>query len=513
MNKKILSAAIIGSMFEWYDFYIFATLLMFVSKVVLPAGNDTVAFLLGLIFFAVGVMIRPLGALLLGRLGDLVGRKKIFLTTIIVMGVSTTLIGFIPGFALVGWFSPIALVLCRLGQGIALGGEYGNAVAYIYEHVKKESRGYYTGLLQTSVHLGLLLSFVLVLTTQWTMSGAEFIAWGWRIPFIFSAVLFGLSIWLRRTMDESPEFLTLKDKNQLSANPAAESFTNVNNLKHALLVTAGVTAGMSVVIYATVAYMIFYLLKVVKIDTTVVYIMLTCAQVFAIALTIYIGKLCDKISKLKILLVGLVLSAVTIVPLFASIYNVAHPEYSTIVTSYPVTLAGPENCSLNLFSAQDTSCSKVKDLLIKNNIPFASNIHSEYSLSVNTKVFKLEELPLIVAELKAVGYIATSKPLPTIAVLQIFLLICFAMVLHALTFAPSAALLGDLFPTKIRGTSISTVFHFSIGWFGGLLPFVVTMIIVITGNPMLGLYYPSAVAAMSAIVIAFQFKRLSEVRS
>lgn len=515
MNKKILAAATIGSIFEWYDFYLFATLLMYMTKVILPAGNDTLTFLFGLIMFGVGVVVRPFGALFFGRLSDLIGRKKVFLTTVILMGVFTTAIGLLPGFAMIGWAAPVLLIACRIGQGLALGGEYGNAIAYIYEHVKKESRGLYTGLVQTSVHFGLLLTFAIVLLCQWSMSAVDFAAWGWRIPFVFSFALIILSVWLRRSMDESPEFLAIAKAKQLSESPIGESFTTASNLKHAIIVTLGITAGMSVVVYTTVAYMIVYLLKVMKLDPTFAMLVLGGSQIFAIFLTAWLGQLSDKVDRLKMLLFGLMLSALTIVPLFGILANVIHPEREAVVASYPISIVGPDNCSLNLFSSQETDCAKVKDLLSKHNIPFHNVVKIEstqYSVVLNDKIIEANKLPDITAELKAVGYITAPTALTLDSKLLVFALVCFAMVLHALTFAPVAALLGDLFPTKIRSTSISTVFHFSIGWFGGFLPFIVTILNAITGSVLIGLYYPSIVAIISATVITAFYDRLSTER-
>jgi MFS family permease len=515
MNKKILLAAIVGSVFEWYDFYLFATLLMFMSKVILPVGNDTLTFLFGLIMFGVGVIVRPFGALFFGRLSDLAGRKKVFLTTVIMMGIFTTAMGLLPGFAMIGWVAPILLIVCRIGQGLALGGEYGNAIAYIYEHVKKESRGVYTGLVQTSVHFGLLLTFTIVLLCQWSMTAAEFADWGWRIPFVFSLILIILSVWLRRSMDESPEYLAIANNNQLSKSPIIESFTNRHNLKHAIIVTLGVTAGMSVVVYTTVAYMIMYLLKVMKLDPTLTMLILGGSQIFAILLTAWLGKLSDKVSKLKMLVFGLLLSGVTIVPLFGLLDDVIHPDRNAVISQYPIRINGPDNCSLNLFSAQTTDCAKVKDLFIKNNIPFSNNITQsidgvQYEITLNNKSFNASNLSAITTELKNVGYINVPTIMTLESKLLIFALVCFAMILHSLTFAPVAALLGDLFPTKIRSTSISTVFHFSIGWFGGFLPFIVTILNAMTGSVLFGLYYPSIVALISAGIIFIFNDRLSK---
>lgn len=516
MNKKLLLAATAGSIFEWYDFFLLGTLLVFLTKTLFPPGNESMVFLLGLAMFATGPIIRPLGALTFGYLADRIGRKRVFVTTVVLMGVFTTGIGLLPGFAVIGWLAPIMLIVLRIGQGFALGGEYGNAITYVYEHSKKEERGFYTSIVQTSVHFGLLLAFSLILLTQANLTKEEFVAWGWRIPFLIASLFLIASIWLRRTMSESPEFLTLVENNKISANPISESFCTFKNLKHTLIVVLGISAGMSAVVNMAGIYCIVFLLKTLRLDSTFVFLALAGAQILAIGLTIWIGALIDKIDKLKIVLVGLALSFFTLPLVFFGFEHYANPVRESVIAQYPIAIIGPTNCSVNLFLPQDNDCAKVKDLLNKNNIPYSNLVSTSatsYVVTVAGAKFETNDLSKLTTSLKEIKYIQPPGPLTVESKWAIFALICALYVLHSIVHAPVAIIYGDMFPVQIRSTSVSAVYHIANGWFGGLLPLIIVILNSTTGNPWFGLAYPLTLITISFIVILANYQRFATPRN
>ena len=455
---QVISASAVGTMIEWYDFYIFGSLALTISPLFYPEGNDTLALIAYLSTFAVGFVVRPFGALFFGRIGDLVGRKYAFLVTLLIMGGATALIGFLPTYATIGIAAPITLLVIRILQGLALGGEYGGAAVYVAEHVPDNKRGFYTSFIQITATLGLLLSLFVSILVQNSMSTEAFRSWGWRLPFILSIFLVAVSLYIRLRMRESPIFSQLKSAGMTSSRPLVEAFTKWENLKRVLISLFGATAGQGVVWYTGQFYALFYLSTVLKINTRSAEYIVAIALVLAMPLFVVMGALSDRIGRKWLMMGGCLLAAISYLPIYYAMQQVAG---SNVVTAenrpHPVTKAIRLNPMTEVNGA----------------------------LVPATEVLPYVDLPTLL-----------SSPVALKLVLLVFIQVFFV----TMVYGPIAAYLVEAFPAKIRYTSLSLPYHIGNGVFGGLLPLIGLSAVVRTGNIYAGLYYPIIVASVTFIV-------------
>ena len=517
-HKKVVIASSLGTVFEWYDFYLYGSLAAVIAKQFFTALNPTSAFLFALLAFAAGFAVRPFGALVFGRLGDLIGRKYTFLVTIVIMGVSTFLVGVLPTYATIGIAAPIILIALRLLQGLALGGEYGGAATYVAEHAPQGKRGLYTSFIQTTATLGLFLSLLVILGCRVSLGSEAFEAWGWRIPFLVSFVLLGISVWIRLQLNESPLFLQMKAEGKRSKAPITESFFTSNG-KTALLALLGATAGQAVVWYCGQFYALFFLTQTLKIDATTANLLIAGGLAIGTPFFILFGWLSDKVGRKPIVMAGCLIAALTYFPIFKGLTHYGNPALEEASASSPVIVtADPAVCNFQfnpVGTAKFTSsCDIAKSALARAGIPY-SNIEAPTgtvaSIRVGeTVVAAYEGADASTAEtarfnsglksaLTAAGYPEQADPArinkPMLLVLLTLLVIYVTMV-----YGPIAAWLVELFPTRIRYTSMSLPYHIGNGWFGGFLPTTAFALVAMTGNIYQGLWYPIVVAVMTLII-------------
>jgi len=466
---QIITASAVGTMIEWYDFYIFGSLATVISPLFYPQGNNTLALIAYLSTFAVGFVVRPFGALFFGRIGDLVGRKYAFLVTLLIMGGATALIGFLPTYATIGLAAPIILLLIRILQGLALGGEYGGAAVYVAEHVPDERRGFYTSFIQITATLGLFLSLAVILIVQNRMSKETFSAWGWRIPFIISIALVAVSLYIRLRMKESPIFQHIKSAGMTSAQPLKEAFTRWINLKRVLISLFGATAGQGVVWYTGQFYALFYLQAILKVNTTSASYIVAIALVMGMPFFVFFGALSDRIGRKKIMMLGCVLAALSYLPIYKMMTAAAGSNVVTAISQRnPITGA----ISLTPQAIVGGALQPAKESLTY--VGFASLI---------------------------------SNPVSWKLILLVFIQVIFV----TMVYGPIAAYLVEAFPAKIRYTSLSLPYHIGNGVFGGMLPLIGLSVIAQTGNIYAGLYYPIAVAGITFIVGSLLLKETRHV--
>jgi MFS family permease len=522
-KRLVIFASSLGTVFEWYDFYIYGTLAAILAKQFFSGVPATAAFIFTLLAFAAGFAVRPFGALVFGRLGDVVGRKYTFLITMTLMGVGTFVIGLLPSYASWGIAAPIALIGLRLLQGLALGGEYGGAATYVAEHAPHGKRGFYTSWIQTTATLGLFMAIIIILSIR-TIQGEEvFAAWGWRIPFLLSAVLLAVSIWIRLKLAESPMFQAMKDEGLHSKAPLSEAFGQWKNAKVAILALLGATAGEAVVWYGGQFYALFFLTQTLKVPAVNANIMIAIALLLGTPCFILFGWLSDKIGRKPIMLAGFALAALTYFSIFQGITHFVNPALERALASAPVTVvADPAECSLQLKLTNTetftTSCDIAKSALVAKSVNY-DNETAPAGTPAQIKVgdvtiaafegtgLPADELKAKTAEfdktvadaIVAAGYPSAANTdeinYPMAVILLTVLVIYVTMV-----YGPIAAWLVELFPTRIRYTGMSLPYHIGNGWFGGFLPAIVFAIVAATGNIYAGLWYPIIVAAMSFVV-------------
>jgi MFS family permease len=465
---QVIAASSVGTMIEWYDFYIFGSLATTISPLFYPQGNDTLAYFAYLSTFAVGFVVRPFGALFFGRIGDLVGRKYAFLITLLIMGGATAVIGVLPTYASIGMAAPIALLLIRVLQGLALGGEYGGAAVYVAEHVPDEKRGFYTSFIQITATLGLFVSLAVILIVQNSMPKEAFSEWGWRVPFLISILLVGISLYIRIRMKESPIFQHIKSTGMTSAQPLKEAFTNWDNLKRVLISLLGATAGQGVVWYTGQFYALFYLQTVLKVNGTTANYIVATALLLGIPFFVLFGALSDRIGRKKIMMAGCLLAAISYIPIYRAMQEAAGSNVVTVAS-----LRNPVTGALSLTALTDTAGTPAQEVL---------------------------------------PYTGFSDFLSNPAARTLSMLVFIQVLFVTMVYGPIAAYLVEAFPAKIRYTALSLPYHIGNGVFGGLLPLIGLSLVARTGNIYAGLYYPIAVAAITFVVGSLLLKETHHVR-
>ena len=525
--RRVIFASSLGTVFEWYDFYLYGSLAAIISKQFFAGvSNPNTAFIFALLAFAAGFAVRPFGAIFFGRIGDLVGRKVTFLLTIVIMGVSTSVVGLLPGYARIGVAAPVLLIAMRLLQGLALGGEYGGAATYVAEHAPHGKRGAYTSWIQTTATLGLFLSLLVILGCRTALGTEQFEAWGWRIPFLVSLILLGISVWIRLKLNESPLFQQMKDEGKTSKAPLTESFARWGNLKIVLLALFGLTAGQAVVWYTGQFYTLFFLTQTLKVDAQTANLLIAGSLLMGTPFFLVFGSLSDRIGRKPIIMAGLALAALTYFPIFHAITHFANPALESAQNVAPVAvMADPAECSVQfdpIGKQKFTSpCDVAKAALVKRGIPYVNEVAPASagtqvrvgsttlrSYDATSPVAKEQGVAfdkVLTGALDAAGYpVKADKARMNIGMLLVLLTILVIYV--TMVYAPIAAMLVEMFPTRIRYTSMSLPYHIGNGWFGGFLPTTAFAIVASTGNIYSGLWYPVSIAVIT-LVIGMAFVR------
>jgi MFS family permease len=526
-ERKVIFASSLGTVFEWYDFYLYGSLAAIIGKQFFK-GDPTTSFIFALLTFAAGFIVRPFGALVFGRLGDMIGRKYTFLITILIMGASTFIVGLLPGYDSIGIAAPIILVSLRVLQGLALGGEYGGAATYVAEHAPEGKRGAFTSWIQTTATAGLFLSLLVILFTRQAMGEDAFAAWGWRVPFLVSVLLLGVSVWIRLSMNESPAFAKMKAEGKTSKAPLTESFLHGRNAKIVLLALIGLTMGQAVVWYTGQFYALFFLTQTLKVDGATANILIAIALALATPFFIFFGSLSDKIGRKWIILGGCLIAALTYFPIFKAVTHYANPALETALQNSPVTvIADPATCNFQ-FNPTGTkkfpsSCDIATGVLTGASVAYTRQdapAGTVASVKVGDKVIpsfnatmdaaglnfdaasKKSEAALktdIGAAVKAAGYPAKADPAQInkpMTVLFLFILVLYV----TMVYGPIAAMLVEMFPTRIRYTSMSLPYHIGNGWFGGLLPTISFAMVAFKGDIYYGLWYPIVIALITVVI-------------
>jgi MFS family permease len=508
-QRMVIFASSLGTVFEWYDFYIYGTLGVFLAKYFFSNVPANVGFIFALLAFAAGFAVRPFGALIFGRIGDMIGRKYTFLVTMSLMGIGTFFIGVLPGYASWGIAAPIVLIGLRLVQGLALGGEYGGAAIYVAEHAPKNKRGFYTSWIQTTATLGLFMALLLILGIRTAMGEAAFSDWGWRIPFLLSAILLAVSIWIRLKLNESPLFQQMVKEGTVSKRPLTEAFGQWSNAKIAILALFGATAGEAVVWYGGQFYALFFLTQTIKVPATDAQIMIAISLLIGTPCFILFGWLSDKIGRKPIMMAGFALAAITYFWIFPGLTHFANPKLEAALAASPVVVtADPAECSFQ-FKATGTEtfttgCDKIKAALVGLSVNY-DNVAAPKGTAASVKIGNdvlsgAAATPAAIATaVKAHGYPASADPKDINYVMTVVLL-TLLVVYVTMVYGPIAAWLVELFPTRIRYTGLSLPYHIGNGWFGGFLPATAFAIVAATGNIYSGLWYPIIVATMSFVV-------------
>jgi MFS family permease len=503
-ERRVIVASSVGTVFEWYDFYLYATLAPFFAGLFFPKGNDTAALLSAFATYAAGFLVRPFGALFFGRIGDIVGRKYTFLVTITVMGLATVLVGFLPSYETIGLVAPSLLLLLRLAQGLALGGEYGGAATYVAEHAPDNRRGYATSWIQTTATLGFFMALVIIGICRSVLDAKVFADWGWRIPFMVSIPLLIISIYIRLKLSESPIFQRMKSQGKGSKQPLIDSFFKYPNNKYVALALLGATAGQGVVWYTGQFYALFFLQITLKVDYTTAYWLIALSLVIGTPFFLVFGALSDRIGRKKIIMAGCLLAAVTYFPLFKGLTHYVNPALEAYQQQTSISVAASD-CNFHIFIgpwSRFTDCDKAKDFLTKAGLTFTS-LPAVPGATVVTKIGDRELHGFDEAKykdaLKQTGYPPAADP-GRIDYGMTLLLLVIMVIYVTMVYGPIAAYLVEMFPTRIRYTSMSLPYHIGNGWFGGMLPLLATAIVAASGNIYYGLWYPVVVAVMSLVI-------------
>ncbi|MDB5920251.1 MAG: transporter [Massilia sp.] len=526
-ERKVIFASSLGTVFEWYDFYLYGSLATIIGTQFF-IGDATTKFIFALMAFAAGFIVRPFGALVFGRLGDMIGRKYTFLITILIMGASTFIVGLLPSYASIGIAAPIILVSLRILQGLALGGEYGGAATYVAEHAPEGKRGAFTAWIQTTATMGLFLSLMVILGTRTALGEEQFLAWGWRIPFLVSVLLLGVSVWIRLSMNESPAFAKMKAEGKTSKAPLTEAFLKPKNAKIVLLALIGLTMGQAVVWYTGQFYALFFLEKTLKVDGALANILIAVALFLATPFFIFFGVLSDKIGRKWIILGGCLIAALTYFPIFGALTHYANPALEAALKNAPVVVVAdpatchfqfnptgqkkfPSSCDIatGMLTAASVSYTKVdaapgsvalvkvgdKEYTSFNAVMEGDNLNFDAASKAREAAMKKE----VGGAIKAAGYPPKAdseqinKPM---VVLLLFVLVLYV----TMVYGPIAAMLVEMFPTRIRYTSMSLPYHIGNGWFGGLLPTTAFALVAYKGDIYYGLWYPIIIALITVVI-------------
>ena len=528
-GRKVIFASSLGTMFEWYDFYLYGSMAAILAQHFFSAVNPTAGFIFALLAFAAGFAVRPFGALLFGRIGDRVGRKYTFLVTILLMGLSTFLVGVLPNYEAIGIAAPIMLIVLRLLQGLALGGEYGGAATYVAEHAPQHRRGFYTSWIQTTASVGLLLSLVVIMSIRSALGEDAFVAWGWRIPFLISVVLLGISVWIRMNLEESPAFQHIKEQGELSNAPITESFARWKNLRIVLLALFGLAAGQGVVWYTGQFYALFFITQTLGVEANHAQIMMAVALLLATPLFVFFGWLSDHIGRKRIILTGCLLAALTYYPVFKGLAHYANPALVQAQRDAPVTvLADPATCSFQ-FNPVGThsftsSCDIVKSFMASHAVSYSNQaglpgqvaqvqigrqtIDAFEGAGLTRAEFARQSQELKMQLTQAIrqhGYPERADP-EHINTPMLIVLLTYLVGLVTAVYGPIAAMLVEMFPIRIRYTSMSLPYHIGNGWFGGFLPPLSFAMIAASGNIYDGLWYPIVICLIT-VAIGLPFVR------
>jgi len=514
--RSVIFASSLGTVFEWYDFYLYATLAPFFAGLFFPKTNATAALLGSFVSYAAGFLVRPFGALVFGRIGDLVGRKYTFLITILVMGLSTAAVGILPTYEKVGFLSPILLMALRLAQGLALGGEYGGAATYVAEHAPDSKRGLHTSWIQTTATIGFFLSLVVIGACRANMDEKAFSSWGWRIPFLVSLALLAISVYIRLKLNESPIFLRMKSEGKGSKQPIRDSFANWPNAKIVLLALFGAAAGQGVVWYTGQFYALFFLTTTLKVDWKTAYLIVAIALALGTGLFVFFGWLSDKIGRKKIMMAGCLLGALTYRPIYQAMTHAANPSLEAFAARTTITVTASD-CRVHLFPLPTTvytPCDKARDLLQKRSLSF-DRIEGAAGAAPITKINEVEivgvDEPKLAATLNGMGY--PAKPNPADVNMPLLILLVLVQVIFVtMVYGPIAAFLVELFPARIRYTSMSLPYHIGNGWFGGMLPLTATALVAARGHIYAGLWYPIIVSAVTFVIGAIFIRETRDHR-
>ncbi|HJV82715.1 MFS transporter [Noviherbaspirillum sp.] len=522
-ERKVIFASSLGTVFEWYDFYLYGSLAAIIAKQFFAGTDPNTAFIFALLAFAAGFIVRPFGALVFGRLGDMIGRKYTFLVTILIMGTSTFIVGLLPNYASIGIAAPVILISLRILQGLALGGEYGGAATYVAEHAPQDKRGAFTAWIQTTATLGLFLSLMVILGTRTAIGEAAFADWGWRIPFLVSVFLLAVSVWIRLSMNESPAFAKMKAEGKTSKAPISESFGQWKNLKIVILALVGLTAGQAVVWYTGQFYALFFLTQTLKVDGATANLLIAASLVIGTPFFIVFGALSDKIGRKPIILGGCLLAAVTYFPIFSAMTHYANPALESAIKNAPVVVtADPADCQFQ-FNPTGTkkftsSCDIVKAKLAAASVNYSNEAAAPGTIAsvkvgdITIQSYNANALPKEEAAakekalskelgdaIKAHGYPSKADP-AQMNKGMVLVLLTILVIYVTMVYGPIAAMLVELFPTRIRYTSMSLPYHIGNGWFGGLLPTTAFALVAFKGDIYYGLWYPIIIAMMTFVV-------------
>ena len=530
-EKKVIFASSLGTVFEWYDFYLYGTLAVVIGNQFFTALDPASRTIFSLLAFAAGFIVRPFGALVFGRLGDMIGRKYTFLVTIVIMGLSTFVVGILPNYNSIGIAAPIILIGLRMLQGLALGGEYGGAATYVAEHAPQRKRGAFTAWIQTTATLGLFLSILVIVVTRTLVGEAAFADWGWRVPFLVSVVLLGISVWIRLSMNESPAFQKMKEEGKTSKAPLTESFGEWKNLKIVILALVGLTMGQAVVWYTGQFYALFFLTGPLKVDATTANVVIAISLVIGTPFFILFGSLSDKIGRKPIIMAGCLIAALTYFPLFKALTEAANPDLAKAQASSKVTVtADPSECSFQ-FNPTGTakftsSCDIAQQTLSAGSVSYDNVVGTGVAtITIGDKVIesfaakgpadevKKKEADFkktVGAALKEHGYPTKADPAKMNKPLMVAIL-TLLVIYVTMVYGPIAAMLVEMFPTRIRYTSMSLPYHIGNGWFGGLLPATAVAIVAQTGNMYNGLWYPIIFAGITFVVGMLFLKETKDV--
>lgn len=526
-EKLVIAASSLGAVFEWYDFYLYGLLATYISAQFFSGVNETTGFIFALAAFAAGFAVRPFGALLFGRIGDLVGRKNTFLVTMGIMGLSTFGVGMLPSYASIGVSAPLILLALRLLQGLALGGEYGGAATYVAEHAPNNRRGLYTSWIQTTATLGLFAALLIVIGTRTGLGEESFKAWGWRVPFLVSIVLLAVSMWIRMQLAESPVFQKMKDEGTTSKAPLTEAFAEWGNLRLVIIVLLGAVAGQAVVWYTGQFYALFFLEKMLKVDGATTNILIAIALAIGTPAFVFFGWLSDKIGRKPIILTGCALAALTYFPVFHALTNAANPALAQAQATSPVSVrVNKEECSFqfdpvgkNKFDSN--SCDIAKAFLAKSGVSYANvaapagtlaeiSIGDQHFTAPDPKALSADDRKAAItayqddlkAALATAGYPAKADP-DQINKPLVVAILTYLVLLVTAVYGPIAAMLVEIFPSRIRYTSMSLPYHIGNGWFGGFLPTTAFAMVAATGDIYYGLWYPVVICAVTVVLGLF----------